>query len=110
MGAIGIKLSTTAIVLGVLWLAQSPAGTTKPADAPSLSHALQAMVGLTTHTVPAPDTPPANWQPVADRGLAKDCLQNLDSGAVLCATNPGLPQPWLAQPAAIPPAATAKEL
>ncbi len=100
MGAIGMKLSTTAVLLGVLLLAQGPVS--KPVTGQNLKDMLQAMVGLTTNTLPPAEAPPANWQPVADRGLATDCLQNLDSGVVLCANNPGLPAPQLSQ-ALIPP-------
>ncbi len=98
MSTIGMKLGTTAIVLGALLLAQAPVSVTGQ----NLEEVLQAVVGLTTQTLPPADAPPANWQPVADRGLATDCLQNLDSGVVLCAHNPGLPAPQLSQ-ALIPP-------
>ncbi|HAN46564.1 MAG TPA: hypothetical protein DCQ32_08440 [Cyanobacteria bacterium UBA8156] len=90
-----MKLSTTAILVGVLLLVQGPVS--RPVTGQNLEDVLQAMVGLTTDPLLSADTPPANWQPVADRGLATGCLQNLDSGVVLCANNPGLPAPQLSQ-------------
>ncbi len=101
MSTIGMKLSTTAILLGALLLAQAPV----PVTGQNLEDVLQAMVGLTTQTLPPADAPPANWQPVADRGLATDCRQNLDSGVVLCAHNPNLPAPQLTQRPAPEPTA-----
>ncbi|MGQ9865655.1 MAG: hypothetical protein ACUVSQ_05120 [Pseudanabaenaceae cyanobacterium] len=95
-----MKLSTTAILLGVLLLAQGPVS--KPVTGQNLSDVLQAMVGLTTDPLLSADTPPTNWQPVGDRGLATDCMQNVDSGVVLCANNPGLPHPQLSQAPIIP--------
>ncbi|MFQ3680360.1 MAG: hypothetical protein SNJ60_07635 [Pseudanabaenaceae cyanobacterium] len=99
---IAIKLSTTVILLGALLLAQGPAS--RPVTGQNLDDVLQAMVGLTTAPPLPADAPPANWQPVADRGLATDCLQNLDTGIVLCAQNPGLPTPQLTQAPAPKPA------
>jgi len=56
MSAISMKLSTTAVLLGVLLLAQGPVS--KPVTGQNLEDVLQAMVGLTTDPLLPADTPP----------------------------------------------------